>query len=591
MGGASLEPEKRGPRKPGAVSRPLRGDELGQKPPTMVTLPRHDAAATARVRSDSTEECVVFLVQAFPGLSRDTVERKLIACDYDVGLTVVELESLVAQQARAGPSSSASAGAASTSTAQQARAGPSSSASAGAGPSTSTRSFAKVLQESPKPTAAVRQTRQLRRTNKEHRRWWQEIDEFNIFAHFAGSGGSEEKQDREAKEASEDDKLSFLESIFSGEIEPFLILDVLTFCRGDVDRSTQVLMRMMQIDEAEPKWGWIDRLLEHDDVGSTESDQPSSSSGAGEEISAIRSSFPRLDESIIRNALDFAAGSVSEALGLLSLEYETGDGGGSGSNGVGHGCRAPEGGNGGDQGLGGWKQVVNQGKQKTQLRSLRELFPGCEPDFAEDVLASFSNDLEKTVEYLTREGYATANTAGGLSMKQMAKTQKSAASVFNRDEDDRGHYSEYRDRASACDAAMRTCFDQASKAFNSGYMKKARLLSQKGMQMRQERNEWSQMAAEKTAKRMNRDRLAYFLDLHGLRVDEALMYLDKILQSVDRVPGKKVLHVITGVGRGSAGGISRLKPAVEGFLTERGLYYEVPDSNPGEYHVHLKGTQ
>ena len=100
------------------------------------------------------------------------------------------------------------------------------------------------------------------------------------------------------------------------------------------------------------------------------------------------------------------------------------------------------------------------------------------------------------------------------------------------------------------------------------------------------------MAAEKTAKHMNRDRLAYYpLDLHGLRVDEALMCLDKILQSVDRKPGKKVFRVITGVGRGSAGGISRLKPAVEGFLTERGLYYEVPDSNPGEYHVHLKGTQ
>ena len=66
----------------------------------MVTLPRHDAT-TARVRSDSTEECIVFLVQAFPGLSRDTVERKLIACDYEVGTTVVELDVFRAQELRA----------------------------------------------------------------------------------------------------------------------------------------------------------------------------------------------------------------------------------------------------------------------------------------------------------------------------------------------------------------------------------------------------------------------------------------------------------------------------------------------------------
>jgi len=154
------------------------------------------------------------------------------------------------------------------------------------------------------------------------------------------------------------------------------------------------------------------------------------------------------------------------------------------------------------------------------------------------------------------------------------------------------HYSECRQRAADCDAMMRACFEQASNAFNHGHGKEAKELSRQGKQYQRERDEWQAKAAEMTVQNMNSDNSSYFpLDMHGLRVDEAIGVLKQLIASLARVPGKKTLHIITGKGNHSGQQGPRVKRSVEQFLAERSIFFNVPDDNPGCIYAYLEGKR
>ena len=120
-------------------------------------------------------------------------------------------------------------------------------------------------------------------------------------------------------------------------------------------------------------------------------------------------------------------------------------------------------------------------------------------------------------------------------------------------------------------------------------MKEAKTLSKQGKQFMRERNAWSAKAAEKTCLQMNSENSSYVpLDLHGLRVQEAIQVLDQLITSLKRVPGKNILCLITGRGRRSQGGVSKLKPAIESYLKERSVHFQVPDNNDGQYQIFLE---
>ncbi len=55
------------------------------------------------------------------------------------------------------------------------------------------------------------------------------------------------------------------------------------------------------------------------------------------------------------------------------------------------------------------------------------------------------------------------------------------------------------------------------------------------------------------------------IDLHGMKVEQALRHLERALASL-RVARVRRVRVITGRGWGSPGGKSRLKPAVREWL-------------------------
>lgn len=83
------------------------------------------------------------------------------------------------------------------------------------------------------------------------------------------------------------------------------------------------------------------------------------------------------------------------------------------------------------------------------------------------------------------------------------------------------------------------------------------------------------------------------IDLHGLQVQAAIDLLKQLLALHEKNNpaghgnGKpRTLKIITGIGRHSANGKARLRPAVKQFLAGRG--YHVTEVNPGLLQVTLK---
>lgn len=77
------------------------------------------------------------------------------------------------------------------------------------------------------------------------------------------------------------------------------------------------------------------------------------------------------------------------------------------------------------------------------------------------------------------------------------------------------------------------------------------------------------------------------IDLHGLRVDEALAECAEFLEQHSQKGKYGAVRIVTGVGKHSADGIPKIKPAVEEFLQQRGFRYQHFDMNLGALIVTL----
>jgi DNA-nicking Smr family endonuclease len=81
------------------------------------------------------------------------------------------------------------------------------------------------------------------------------------------------------------------------------------------------------------------------------------------------------------------------------------------------------------------------------------------------------------------------------------------------------------------------------------------------------------------------------IDLHGLHVSEAIALLERVIQEELQEQYKdenriRSLNIITGVGRNSAQGKAKIKPAVEKYLDQENFKYREP--YPGMYQVKLR---
>ena len=409
---------------------------------------------------------------------------------------------------------------------------------------------------------------QASRYSRKHRGWWTKCWWEHKFLDGAGPAAARGSQKAVAGDGGKslDEKVAFLQTMFSAEIDAPIIADVLGFCKEDVDNATQYLLRM---------------------VSNKDSSQGEDAKQGNSNLKKLKELFPELDNKVLQNALDAAAGSHEEATTLLRFEYSENDAAEVDQ-------RADDAFSSAAKRAGGdssWTEVVNQSKYKRQIKSLEDLFVDCEGDFLEDIFYQFDKNLDKAIDYLSNTMNLVMK-APAPATTNIVHPGKSAASFTKAKKEEEGHYTEYRERASYADANMRLCYEQASNAFSNGYMKQAKELSRRGHAFLKERNEWRLKAAEGTVKSMNSERSSYFpLDLHGLTTEEATLILKNLVESLSKVPGKKVLEVIVGQGRGSQRGISKLKPVVEDFLRSRNLFYSVPDNNPGVFYVHLDGSK
>ena len=94
-------------------------------------------------------------------------------------------------------------------------------------------------------------------------------------------------------------------------------------------------------------------------------------------------------------------------------------------------------------------------------------------------------------------------------------------------------------------------------------------------------------AARAIVKHLNSGKGDNFLDLHGLRVDEAIKLTEERLDELAAKKETTILELIPGAGHHSAPGKVALKPACEELLKKRGIAYEV--ASAGSFNVTVIG--
>eukprot|EP00005_Dracoamoeba_jomungandri_P007998 CAMPEP_0174267870 /NCGR_PEP_ID=MMETSP0439-20130205/35188_1 /TAXON_ID=0 /ORGANISM="Stereomyxa ramosa, Strain Chinc5" /LENGTH=809 /DNA_ID=CAMNT_0015355629 /DNA_START=12 /DNA_END=2441 /DNA_ORIENTATION=- len=129
-------------------------------------------------------------------------------------------------------------------------------------------------------------------------------------------------------------------------------------------------------------------------------------------------------------------------------------------------------------------------------------------------------------------------------------------------------YVDYRQQALEFANARNNLFMEATRAYMRGDRKAAFQLSQRGKEFDKLRQEASAQICHQIFS--NPRQALKTVDLHRLHVDVALRVLDRLLLVHERSPQPPPLwvSVITGVGRHSAGGRARIKPAVIQFLRQ-----------------------
>jgi len=131
------------------------------------------------------------------------------------------------------------------------------------------------------------------------------------------------------------------------------------------------------------------------------------------------------------------------------------------------------------------------------------------------------------------------------------------------------------------------CFDKAQAAYHSSHRNVALFYSEQGHLHTQKMNEANQRAAAMIVHMRNAGDPNQ-LDLHLLHVDEAIATLKAFLEErkAEHRADLHYVHVITGHGRHSAGGIARIKPAVINFLNTSN--YRFREQHKGMLRVYLK---
>lgn len=130
---------------------------------------------------------------------------------------------------------------------------------------------------------------------------------------------------------------------------------------------------------------------------------------------------------------------------------------------------------------------------------------------------------------------------------------------------------------------------EADEAFKSGDKETGHKLMKEAKELGEKMHATHKLAAKAIIKNRNDGHGEDYLDLHGLRTDEALEITNERLDALEAKPEGTVteLELIPGAGHHSAPGKQALKPACEDLLKQRGIEYA--DATAGSFTVKVLG--
>ncbi|KAI0035895.1 Smr-domain-containing protein [Vararia minispora EC-137] len=135
---------------------------------------------------------------------------------------------------------------------------------------------------------------------------------------------------------------------------------------------------------------------------------------------------------------------------------------------------------------------------------------------------------------------------------------------------------------------MGRAFEEARRAYAAGDGKRAKELSNKGREHERERNQLNNQASELIFRENNQNKGPGEVDLHGLRVDEAVKHTEREIQAA-RSRGDTEIRLIVGKGLHSSSGVPVVKPAVQRLMKQYNLACALDPDNTGVLIVQLEG--
>lgn len=131
---------------------------------------------------------------------------------------------------------------------------------------------------------------------------------------------------------------------------------------------------------------------------------------------------------------------------------------------------------------------------------------------------------------------------------------------------------------------------QSQQAYKAGDKGRAHDLSEQSHRALEQAEQANRRAAEYVFRENNEDSAEDEIDLHGLYVKEAELFLQTRIAAAIRT-NQSHLRVIVGKGKHSANGIAKIKPAVAQMCDECRLKHRMDPHNAGVMVIDLTNTQ
>ena len=127
-------------------------------------------------------------------------------------------------------------------------------------------------------------------------------------------------------------------------------------------------------------------------------------------------------------------------------------------------------------------------------------------------------------------------------------------------------------------------FDKSKKEFDKGNKAEGMRLLNEGKQLQEEIKLEKLTASKRIFEKVNDSKDMLVIDLHGLYVEHAILFLIERYNKVKSLKGE-VFMIIYGAGKHSIGNVCKIKPSVEKYLKENNIAFV--GVNDGEIKVNL----